>query len=119
MVFLASEYGGEVVVLTTTDAEGVDHHTKLWIVDDAGRQWLRAGNVDSAWYQRLRANPEVRVERAGQLGTFRAFPDPPHTARVNLLMARDYGLADRLVSVFREDTLSMAIRLEPLDASPF
>jgi hypothetical protein len=118
-VTVASEYGGEVVVLTTTDAEGVDHRTSLWIVEDEGRQWLRAGNSESGWYQRLRGNPEVRLERAGQLGTYRAFPDPTRTQRINFLMARDYGVADRLIGLLRDDARSMAVRLEPVDPTPF
>lgn len=118
-IFAASEYGGEVVQLTTTDPEGVDHHTSLWIVEDQGRQWLRVGDMDSAWYQRLRANPEVRLKRAGQEGTYRAFPDPLHTERVNMLMARDYGLADKLIALMRDDSKSIAVRLEPIDPTPF
>lgn len=119
IVGLASEYGGEVVVLTTVDAEGVDHQTSLWIVEDEGRQWLRAGNSESGWYQRLRANPEVRLERGGKVGTYRAFPDPTRTQRINFLMARDYGVADRLIGLLRDDAKSMAVRLEPIDPTPF
>jgi hypothetical protein len=119
IVALASEYGGEVVVLTTTDAEGVDHRTSLWIVEDEGRQWLRAGDSESGWYQRLRANPEVRLERGGQAGTYRAFPDPTRTQRINFLMARDYGVADRLIGLLRDDAKTMAIRLEPIEPTPF
>lgn len=118
-ITLASEYGGEVVVLTTVDAEGVDHHTSLWIVEDRGKQYLRAGSIESAWYQRLRDNPEVRLQRGGQEGTYRAFPDPQQTGPVNLLMARDYGYADKLIALFRDDALSMAVRLEPIDPTPF
>jgi hypothetical protein len=119
VIALASEYGGEVVDLTTTDAEGVDHHTSLWIVEDQGSQWLRAGSIDSAWYVRLRDNPEVRLHRGGQDGTYRAFPAPQHTDRINLLMARDYGYADQLVGLFRDDTKSMAVRLDPIEPTPF
>ena len=42
--FAASELGGEVVTLTTLDAEGARHETSLWIVEDDGSLWLRAGN---------------------------------------------------------------------------
>jgi len=116
---LASDYGGEVVRLTTTDAEGVDHHTSLWIVEDRGKQYLRAGSIESAWYQRLRDNPEVRLSRGGKEGTYRAFPDPQQTGRINLLMARDYGYADKLIALMRDDALSLAVRLEPIDPTPF
>ena len=42
-VYLLSEYGGEVVVLRTTDAAEGTRETHLWIVEGAGSAWLRAG----------------------------------------------------------------------------
>ena len=45
-IFIASEYGGEVVVLHTTQGNS-DTTTHLWVVDESGFQWLRAGTPDS------------------------------------------------------------------------
>lgn len=111
-IVLASELGGEVVTVVTTDERGIDYETSLWVVDDAGQAWLRAGSTDSAWYQRLRQNPEIRMERDGEQHTYEAVPQPRKTARINALMARKYGVADRIVSLIRDDAASMAIRLD-------
>ena len=118
-VVVASEMGGEVVVVTTSDERGVEFETSLWIVEDVGSQWLRAGNRESAWCQRLLANPVIKMERGGEVATYRAHAEPDATARVNGLMARDYGLADRVVGLLRDDAKSLAIRLEPIDLHPF
>ena len=59
-VFAVSE-SGEVIVLTTYDAAGTPHQTRIWIADDAGAQWLRSGVRGNGWFQRLSAHPEVEV----------------------------------------------------------
>jgi hypothetical protein len=118
-IVVAGELGGEVVVITTSDERGVGFETSLWIVEDAGSQWLRAGSTSNTWYQRLRANPMIKMERGGRVEPYRAHPEPASTKRINMLMARDYGLADRLVGLVRDESKSMAIRLEPLHATPF
>lgn len=61
---LASE-SGEVVVLTTKDAAGGPHETRVWIVDDGGALWLRAGNPTSRWLLAIQRDPTVEVERGG------------------------------------------------------
>ena len=65
-IFAASEFGGEVVHLRTTDAQGTEHTTHLWVVDDGGFAWLRAGHGDTGWLQRIEAHPDVVVERHGE-----------------------------------------------------
>jgi hypothetical protein len=112
---LASEYGGEVVTLRTTDERGIEYSTSLWVVEDEGSQWLRAGSSDSGWYQRLKARPEITMERNGEVRRYQAQSRPDKTARINLLMARDYGLADRLIGIARDESQSVAIRLDRLD----
>ena len=49
--FVASERV-EVVILESMNADGQPQETRLWIVDDAGYQYLRA-SADAGWYQRL------------------------------------------------------------------
>ena len=59
----ATPLAGEVVMLHTQD-NGEWSATPLWIVDDGDREYLRAGVPDnSGWVTRMRANPDVRLER--------------------------------------------------------
>ena len=44
--FVASE-SGEVVTLQTQGADGGPRETRLWVVEDGGKQWLRAGGPES------------------------------------------------------------------------
>jgi hypothetical protein len=111
-ISIASETGGEVVLVTTRDADGREYETSLWIVDDRGSPYLRAGDKDSAWCQRLVARPVIKMVRNGILGHYRAVPDPNLTLEIEQLMARDYGWADRLISVIRDPSKSVAVRLE-------
>ena len=114
-IFAASEIGGEVITLTTYDAAGTPHASRIWIVDDAGAQWLRAGLRRNAWYERLVARPDVEVRRGDTTRPYRAVPveDPATRDRIHVLMRAKYGWADRYISMIREGTGSVAIRLDP------
>jgi hypothetical protein len=112
----ASEFGGEVVTLYTRDASGGESGTSLWVVDHEGFQYLRAGDRAASWFERLRREPQVRVERAGKAASYQALPSPDLTRTVDQLMAEKYGIADRIISVIRDPSSSMAVRLVP--ASP-
>ena len=112
----ASEFGGEVVTLYTRDASGGETGTSLWVVDHGGFQYLRAGNRAAGWFERLRREPQVRVERNGKAASYQAQPSPDMTRTIDELMAEKYGVADRIVSVIRNPASSMAVRLVP--ASP-
>ena len=117
LMFSMSE-SGEVIVLRTRDAAGEPHETRLWIVEDGGYQWLRAGAPESGWYVRLVASPEVSVERVGEERRYRAVPvpDPAVRERVHVLMAQKYGFPDRFIAAtVRDGTVSVPIRLEPLE----
>jgi len=111
-VFAASELGGEVVTLTTADERGVEYQTSLWVVDHRGQAWLRAGSTDAGWYQRLREDPQVRLERNGEVEKYEAVPVPDQTQRINELMAAKYGWADRIVGLVGDEKASMAVRLD-------
>ena len=68
LIMLASE-SGEVVVLESQDDQGEVQSTRLWVVDHDGSMWLRAGDDQSGWYQRLMNNvqagrPFMSPERA-------------------------------------------------------
>ena len=116
---LAAE-SGEVVVLTSRDAEGAPHETRLWVVDLDGRAWLRSGSGVAGWYGRLAASPEVEVERAGIGGRYRAVPLPEARERVNALMRDKYGLADRWIGFWFDRSDAIPIRLDPVadDGAP-
>jgi len=104
---------GEVVVLTTHDAEGRPHETRLWVVDHEGSAWLRAGADVQAWYGRLLERPEVEVERAGSRRPFTAVPRPDEHETMNRLMREKYGWADRFISLLFGRDASVPIRLDP------
>jgi F420H(2)-dependent quinone reductase len=110
---IASELGGEVVSLKTNDAQGAQRTTSLWVVDSDGYAYLRSGNQDSGWYERLVADPSVEVERDGTSGRYTAEPAWDRTAEVDALMAEKYGWADTLIRPVRRNPI--AIRLVPAE----
>lgn len=115
-IFAASELGGEVVDVETVDASGAKHHTHLWVVDDGGYAWLRAGVPSSSWLVRIDADPDVHVKRGGVDQHMRAVPvrDPAVRDRIHALMREKYPFADRLISVMRDPNGSVPVRLEPV-----
>jgi hypothetical protein len=113
VVVFAGELGGEVVKLRTTDSLGIVRETSLWVVDDVGLQWLRAGNPDASWLERIRANSAVELERGDTIGRYTAVPVEGARVRINALMAERYGWADRLIGLFTSRDQSVPIRLEP------
>ncbi len=116
VVMGASELGGEVVTLHTASPDG-DITTRIWIVDDAGYAWLRAGVPENGWLLRIDANPEVVVERGGESLRFRAVlvrDDPAIRERIHERMRQDYGIADRIVSLLRDSSRSVPVRLDPI-----
>jgi len=104
---------GEVVVLRTTDAAGATHETRLWVVDDGGRTWLRAGSDAARWYRLLVERPDVEVQRGEQTLVVRAVPDVVARERVNELMRAKYGWADAYISLLFGRDDAVPIRLEP------
>ena len=110
--FIASE-SGEVVVLETRDGDGVAH-TRLWVVEEDGQLWLRSGGDGSRWYQRLVAEPQVTLERAGVSQSYRAHPEADRIDRINDLMAAKYGWRDTVIGWFMGDrSADVPVRLAP------
>ncbi len=118
LVLVASEFGGEVIILHTQTASG-EKRTRLWVVDDAGIAWVRAGMSVSGWLECIERNPIVLVERGGRLIRYRAVPvrQPQVRDRIHALMREKYARADQLVSVLRDPAQSVPVRLEPLGAA--
>jgi hypothetical protein len=112
-IFGASEFGGEVVNLRT-DEGGKERGTHLWVVDEGGYAWLRAGVSTSGWLKRIEASPDVVVERASEAHHMRAVPvhEPAVRDRIHALMREKYQVADRIVSLLRDPAGSVPVRLE-------
>jgi hypothetical protein len=107
---------GEIVKLTSVDAAGREQVTELWIVDMPSGAWLRAGDPASRWLARIRANPEVVLERDGELQHYRALPDssPETREEINRAMAEKYGAADRFWGRISDHGKTVPVRLRPL-----
>ncbi len=108
-IFAASELGGEVVALDTGE-----HRTRLWVVEDDGALWLRAGTPGAAWLGRIGEGGTVTVERGGAAASYRATPDrrPARRERIHALMREKYGWADALISLMRDGEGSVPVRLD-------
>jgi hypothetical protein len=106
---------GEVVALTTFDADGRDHLTQLWIVDLDGDSYLRSAAPDNAWLERLRARPEAILARGEGDSAVTATPvsSSELLTRVNRAMAEKYGASDRLYSALFDRSGSVPVRIEP------
>jgi len=107
---------GEVVNLSTVDAKGAQFETQLWIIEHDGQLYLRAGRPAARWLARLRAHPEVKIERGGTTASYRAVPvdDPATREAVNRRMAEKYGQADRLITRIFDRSQAVPVRLESL-----
>lgn len=111
--YVAAE-SGEVVTVTTVDERGAPQATRIWVVDRDGVQWIRTGSPKSRWMARVKASPEVVIERAGQKHRYRAVSVPEERMAVSALMAEKYGWADRLIRVLIPGDDAQVMRLDPL-----
>lgn len=112
LLFVASE-SGEVVVLTSVDASGGSHETRVWVVDLEDGTYLRAGTAQQAWLLRVRARPLVTLERGGEQREVRLVVSEDMTATVNAHMAYKYGVADMVVGALVPRSNAVALRVVP------
>lgn len=106
----------EVVELHTSDAEGMAVTTRLWIVDDAGYQYLRVGADGSGWFTRLQENGQFQLSRNNISSSYRAVLRPAKSALINDKMQAKYTWGDSLIALLvgsRDG--SIPIELHPLD----
>lgn len=103
----------EVVELTTQDEAGAEVITRLWIVDRAGKQYLRAGVESSGWLQRVKKNPAVKVTRNGQTALYQPIPRPELAEEINGLMQDKYTWGDTFIGRIFGRTGAIAIELAP------
>jgi len=114
-LYIAMAERVEVVVLHSHGVDG-DHATRLWVLDDAGRAWLRTGAKNATWLPRIRSNPAIELERGGQTLGFSAvvIGDPSTVARINELSLEKYGWSEQLLRAMGTDPAGqVAIRLDP------
>ena len=106
----------EVVVLRVPEAGG-ERSVRLWVVDDAGRAWLRTGANNSTWLPLVRANGTVQLELSGEAKPYQAVVifEPNAIARVNALSLEKYGWSEQLLRATSGDASDqVVIRLDPL-----
>ena len=113
-IITATPLVGEVVTLHTLAADGAWKTTPLWIVDFEDVSYLRAGSPEgSGWVDRLNANPEVKLERAGKLADVRLVEEPSRVSAVNRKMGEKYGWANDFVGLMSGDrNKALALRIE-------
>lgn len=104
---------GEVVVLSTQDAEG-SHETRLWVVEHDDDLWLRSSSTSRGWHQRLEADPTVTVQRGNVSLPFRARAEVDRRAAINDLMRRKYGWADEYFDMRSGHDDAIPLRLIPI-----
>ena len=95
--------GIEVVVLHTLDDAGEPHETRIWILEDQGKVYIRGG--DGGWTSRVAGQPEIVLERGGKseplLGVVQA--DDGLRRRVNRMFREKYGWRDAFISMLLAD----------------
>lgn len=113
-VTLLALEGGEVVVLHTRTTSGEWRTTRVWVADDEGMPLLEVAEPQRPFYLDLLDQPEVRLERAGSLQTYRAvvLPQPHGHELIRSRLRQKYGWADAWIGLLADTTQSLAIRLE-------
>ena len=106
-------YVGEVATLYTTDAGGRTFTTKLWVVDQNHKIWVRSLRPESPWLDRVVRQPKVQLERGGAIKNYRATPLAHRREPINALMAERYGCADWLLARFENRDDAVPVYLDP------
>ena len=96
-VYVASELGGEVVVLDRFDSTSEVSQVRIWIVDADDKSWIEHGDPNSPWITQLAQSPELTLNRADKTTRYLAKPDPENHALYHELRAAKYGVADQLI----------------------
>ena len=96
-IYVASELGGEVVILDRYESAGDTSQVRIWIVDADGKSWVEHGDHDAPWFTRLSQSPELVLNRAGKATRYLAKADPANHALYHQLREAKYGFADQLI----------------------
>lgn len=106
----------EVVELTTIDETGDMQTTRLWVVDDAGYQYLRVGADGSGWYSRIQQSSEVTVRRGEESKIYTVTERADKSARINELMQQKYTWGDSFfAAMLGSRTGSIPLELHPMN----
>ena len=111
----SSFVSAETVELETRDPRGGALQTAVWVVELNGDTWIRAVDPDAMWFNRLLAEPEVRVRRGDVRTAHRAQIVAGFEDRVDEAMRAKYGRADELLSWLNDPAGFVSIRLEPIE----
>jgi hypothetical protein len=86
----------EVAVLRTYEGDGTPRDTKMWVVDYQGAPYVRIGRPGRGWGERLKANPNVELTRAGATSARHAVvvSEPDTRRAVEAAFADKYGWVD-------------------------
>lgn len=112
---------GEVATLSTFESDGSEHETQVWVVEgnglpqgERGEVFLRTG-PRTRWLARLRARPEVVLERGDERTAYLAVVEdsPEIREQVNQAMAEKYGLSNRLLASIYDPARAVPVRLVP------
>lgn len=95
--------GIEVVVVHTIDDTGEPHETRIWILEDQGKVYIRGG--EGGWTSRVAANPEIALERDGGFEQVTGVVqiDDGIRRHVNRLFREKYGWRDAFISMLIAD----------------
>ena len=114
ITWLALEAGG-VAIVETRGAGGSVRSTHVWFVESDGELWLEAGSPKNRWFADLAADPRLVVRTEGRAASYVAerHDDPAPRARIRALLREKYGLRDRWVGLFVDQSKSLVVRLVP------
>lgn len=106
----------EVVELHTLDDAGVEVITRLWVVDDAGFQYLRVGADGSGWFSRSQSNGEIQLERNGETQRYNTVLRQDKSDSINQLMQQKYTWGDSFFAlVLGSRDGSIPVELHPIN----
>lgn len=104
---------GGTLVITTFEADGTPHERVVSKLESGGQLYVAANHWPRAWYERVLAQPRVRVEMDEHVGEYRAVPvDEAERQRVD--SDNPLPMAFRFVTGFPPRHF---VRLEPAAAA--
>ena len=74
MIGILQPEAGEVLVITTSDADGKTNDRVLAHLESQGQIYVAANHWPRAWYKQALANPNVQISIDGERGDYIAVP---------------------------------------------
>ncbi|MBV1877949.1 MAG: hypothetical protein KUG79_09935 [Pseudomonadales bacterium] len=104
----------EVIELYTKDKTSHEQITRLWVVDYENAMYIRAGRVESGWYQRLLTAPRIKLLRNNKIASYDAIPTSDHKDIINRLFLDKYTWGESFfISIFGREQ-AIPIKLIPV-----